>query len=146
MNSYLLNPTAFDHFFGSQVAKFGAFASDTLAVNFWYLTPGQDTPIKKNGTTDEIYVALNGACSIIMYRDEALEGTYAPSATKTVIPPSKPDMTGVEILAKSSFGAGEAVVAPKNRFHAIRNVGEERTVVLSVSQPIQSGQQVFVSR
>src|SRR5690242_7673533 len=147
MTLHVLNPPETGHFYAPQPTKFGAYASNSLQVAFWFLKPGQEIPLKKSPDADEVYTVLEGEGEFLAYDFDVCElpGTYIPSATTKVLPPNRPDLSALPPPSKLAIGPGCVVVAESNRFHAIRNSGDANLLISAVVAPTPVGQ-VFVSR
>ncbi|WP_104668220.1 cupin domain-containing protein [Ensifer adhaerens] len=140
-----LNPTAGAIFFAEQASKFGAWGSDSLACNFWYLNPGQQLVPSKAETTDTILVVLDGDVALETFEGSEipLDKVYRPEAARVVSPAPKSE--GYTILRSELGRAGDVFAVPMGLFFAIVNGSDTPATVLSVSAPVRDRAQ-YTSR
>ncbi len=118
-----------------QCYKKGLYATKKNAVSIWHFSSGQELPLHKHTTGDDIWIVIAGEGEYLWSEQEDLENTYEPNPKKVVLPPEK-----VYIKCnKRKIGKNTIIVNEAGVFHGLRNNSSEQLVIVSIEGPLPIG-------
>lgn len=142
-----INPASDEQLQAPQPVKFGAWSSDDMTGQFYYLAPGQELSPHKVLASDLFYVVLAGNGTLSSFAADAFpdDKVYRPHPLQKVVPPAKTENLTNRKDQSIAMSGGDVFVVPRDTFYSIESAQEEE-LVLFCSSAADAHESVFTSR